>query len=204
MASTYGLDPNLISSSTLAGVYQPETSGFFGRLNEGRWLQEPKTTQTYNGPGGTYTSDPSGSWKSSTGQLVGDLPGYLKMKGQQQTGADFSGYQNQLQGLLNDPSKIQQTAGYQFAVDQGNQAINRSAAAKGQLNSGGVLAELAKYGQGMASQDYGNQVNRLTGLMQGAQQFGVQSGYYQAPQSIATAAPRSASEGTIYYKPSNW
>lgn len=167
------------------------------------WYDQPAAQQS-TGTGGTFTQDPSGGWKSSTGQLVGDLSGYRTMKGQQQTGADFSGYQNQLQGLLNDPSKIQQTAGYQFAVDQGNQAINRSAAAKGQLNSGGVLAELQKYGQGMASQEYGNQTNRLADLMRGSQQFGIQSGYYQAPQSTVTAAPRSASEGTIYYKPSNW
>lgn len=44
--------------------------------------------------------------------------------------------------------------------EQGNQAINRSAAAKGMLNSGNVLAELAKYGQGMAGQGFADQWNR--------------------------------------------
>lgn len=105
-----------------------------------------------------------------------------------QSGADFSPYQNQLNQLLTDPSKIQQTPGYQFAVDQGNQAINRSAAAKGMLNSGGVLAELAKYNQGMASQDYGNQVNRLASLMRGAQSFGVESGQFR-PTTYGTPMP---------------
>lgn len=78
---------------------------------------------------------------------------------------------NMLAGLLTDPSQIQQSAGYQFARDQGEQAINRSAAAKGMLGSGNVLAELAKYGQGMASQEYGNQVNRLSGLLGQSQQY---------------------------------
>lgn len=103
---------------------------------------------------------------------------------------------NMLTGLLTDPSKIQQTAGYQFAVDQGNQAINRSAAAKGQLNSGGVLAELQKYGQGMASQEYGNQVNQLSGLMKGSQDFLV--GANQNPYTYGALNPSSNSTFNPY------
>lgn len=60
----------------------------------------------------------------------------------------------QLAALMNSP-------GYQFRLDQGNQAINRSAAAKGMLGSGNTLAELAKYGQGMASTEYGNRLSQL-------------------------------------------
>lgn len=96
-------------------------------------------------------------------------------------GSNFMPYQNRLDELLRDPSKVNQTAGYQFALDQGNQAINRSAAAKGMLNSGNVLAELAKYGQGMASQQYNTETNRLADLLHGAQQFGLSSGYYTPP-----------------------
>lgn len=104
-----------------------------------------------------------------------------QMTSQVRQGSDFSGYQNQLQGLLNNPSSIQNDPSYQFRLNQGNQAINRSAAARGMLGSGNVLAELAKYGQGMASEEYGNQFNRLSDLMKNAQQFGLNAGYY-APQ----------------------
>lgn len=135
----------------------------------------------YSGPGGNFTSS-GGAWTDASGMSVSDLPGYLQMRNLQKQGADFSGYQSQLNNLLSNPAAIQQTPGYQFALNQGNEAINRSAAAKGQLNSGNVLAELAKFGQGMASQEYGNQVNRLSGLMQGAQQFGQGTGYYANPQ----------------------
>ena len=142
-----------------------------------------KDLQTYSGAGGDFfrlmkDGQGFGGWSDSSGRMINDLGGYLKKGSLQQTGSDFSQEQNQLTGLLNDPSKIQQTAGYQFDVDQGNQAINRSAAAKGSLNSGGVLAELAKYGQGMASREYGNQVNRLSGIIGQKQNFGVGSGYY--------------------------
>jgi hypothetical protein len=142
-----------------------------------------KDLQTYSGEGGNFSrlmqgGQGIGGWSDSSGRMINDLGGYLKKGSLQKTGSDFSQEQNQLTGLLNDPSKIQQTAGYQFDVDQGNQAINRSAAAKGSLNSGGVLAELAKYGQGMASKEYGDQVNRLSGIIGQKQNFGVGSGYY--------------------------
>lgn len=63
----------------------------------------------------------------------------------------------QLAALMNSP-------GYQFRLDQGNQAINRSAAAKGMLGSGNTLAELARYGQGYASNEYGNRLSQLGNL----------------------------------------
>jgi hypothetical protein len=54
----------------------------------------------------------------------------------------------------NDPS-------YQFNLQQGQQAIERSAAARGGLNSGGTMKSLAQYSQGLASQDYNNAFNRF-------------------------------------------
>lgn len=173
--------------------------------------------QTYAGSGGTFTrslpsnvggidwqtgrrieapTDMGGTWKGEGGgPTMTDLPGYIQMKGQQQSGADFSGYQSRLRDLMSDPSKITQTPGYQFAVGQGNQAINRSAAARGQLGGGGVLAELAKYGQGMASQEYGNELNRLSQLMGQSQQFGLQSGYYMPEQYTVGMGIKGAGAG---------
>lgn len=178
--SMSGLDPSNISYGMTGG-----SPGKAPSWMDSGYAPTPGTpTATYSGSGGTWTSK-GGSWTGGTGQQVNNLAGYLGMQKNLQSGADFSGYQSKLNDLLTDPTKIQQTPGYQFALDQGNQAINRSAAAKGMLNSGGVLAELAKYGQGMASQNYGNQVNTLADLMRGSQQFGVQSGYYQpAPPAI--------------------
>lgn len=56
--------------------------------------------------------------------------------------------------------------GYQFALDQGIGAIDKSAAARGNLNSGATLKALQQYGQGMADQSYGNYLSRLMGLGQ--------------------------------------
>lgn len=70
-------------------------------------------------------------------------------------------YENRLKSLMENPDSIQNSGAYRFAFDQGQQAIERSAAAKGMLNSGNILAELAKYGQGMASQQYDKEADRL-------------------------------------------
>jgi hypothetical protein len=54
--------------------------------------------------------------------------------------------------------------GYQFRMDEGTRAIERSAAARGMGLSGSVLRELARYGQGLGSQEYGNVYNRISGI----------------------------------------
>lgn len=55
---------------------------------------------------------------------------------------------------------------YQFALEQGIKARDRSAAAKGMLLSGGAERELAEFSSGLASQNFGNYFNRLLQLSQ--------------------------------------
>lgn len=62
-----------------------------------------------------------------------------------------------LQQLAADP-------GYQFRLQQGQQALERSAAARGGLFSGRAAKDLVAYGQGMGSQEFTNRWNRLAGL----------------------------------------
>lgn len=50
--------------------------------------------------------------------------------------------------------------GYAFRLDQGMKALQSSAAAKGLLSSGSTLKGITDYGQGLASQEYGNAYNR--------------------------------------------
>jgi len=51
--------------------------------------------------------------------------------------------------------------GYAFRVQQGQQAIDRSAAAQAGLQSGAALKAAARFGQEMGSQEYGNAYNRF-------------------------------------------
>lgn len=79
---------------------------------------------------------------------------------------------NSYTDLLNHPftaptlEQAEATPGYQFALDQGTQAINEHAAATGNLNSGNTGVALQQYGQGLASttyqQAYQNAMNSWT------------------------------------------
>ena len=54
--------------------------------------------------------------------------------------------------VARDPSQIANDPAYQFQLQQGLQGIERSAAAKGTLLTGGTLKAITGYGQGLASQ----------------------------------------------------
>lgn len=58
-----------------------------------------------------------------------------------------------MEEALNEP-------GYQFRVQQGNQAIQNSAAARGNLLGGNTVKGLSDYNQNAASQEYGNVYGR--------------------------------------------
>ena len=51
--------------------------------------------------------------------------------------------------------------GYDFRMQEGQKALERSAAAKGGLMSGGTAKALERYSQGFASNEYGNAYNRF-------------------------------------------
>lgn len=51
--------------------------------------------------------------------------------------------------------------GYQFRMDEGMRGVEGGAAARGGLLSGAALKAIQKYGQGLASQEYGNAYSRF-------------------------------------------
>jgi len=57
-------------------------------------------------------------------------------------------------------AQFQADPGYGFRFEQGQKALERSAAARGGLISGNTGGALQQYGQGMASQEYQNAFNR--------------------------------------------
>lgn len=77
----------------------------------------------------------------------------------------------------------QQDPGYQFRMQQGMNAINASAGARGMRNSGATMKALMGYGQNLASQEYGNVYNREYGRLSALAGFG-----NQATQANAQAA----------------
>lgn len=97
----------------------------------------------------------------------------LNPDGTQRTGgADFSAFTN--------------SPGYQFALDQGQQSLQRQLAASGMSGSGAAMKEAQRYGQGVAGQQFGGYMNRLANLAGVGQSATNQTGAYG--QQYATQA----------------
>jgi hypothetical protein len=86
--------------------------------------------------------------------------------GAMQNGTDIDTAQGQDFQWQTDP-------GYQFRFEEGQRALDRGAAARGGLLSGGYGRKAIRYGQGFASNEYSNVYNRIAniaGLGQAANQ----------------------------------
>lgn len=104
-------------------------------------------------------------------------------------------YQNAFQNYLN-------STGYQFQVDQGNQAINQGYAAKGALQSGAALKALQTYGQNTATgffKDYLGLLSNQQGVgLSGASAIaGVGQNYANNVGANNTAAGNAAANAQL-------
>lgn len=61
----------------------------------------------------------------------------------------------------NDYGGLQLTPGYQFRFDEGQRAVERSAASRGLLRSGASQKAIARYGEGLAASEYDSYARRL-------------------------------------------
>jgi len=94
-----------------------------------------------------------------------------------------------IQNYLANPSQITSMPGYQFGLDQGTQAMERGAAARGRQLSGAQLNALNRYGQDYAGSQFQNYLQpymQVAGFGQNATGQTVQSGT-QAAQGQANA-----------------
>jgi len=98
-------------------------------------------------------------------------------------------YDNQLQKYLTQPGSFSGSPGYQFAYDQGLQATDRANSRR--RNSGNALTALMRFGTGLASQDYGNTIDRLTRLSGQEQQYKLGLG------GLSNNAVRNANDFTL-------
>jgi hypothetical protein len=63
-----------------------------------------------------------------------------------------------------DFSSFYASPGYQFRQEEGTKAVERSAAARGMLQSGATLKALQEHGQNIASDEFNTYANRLSNL----------------------------------------
>lgn len=90
----------------------------------------------------------------------------------------------------------QNDPGYQFRLQQGQQALERSAAAKGNLLTGNTARDINSYGQDYASNEYNNVYNRALGQYQ--QNYNIfnqnQAKQYNALASLAGVGQTTAGQ----------
>lgn len=70
------------------------------------------------------------------------------------------------------------TPGYAFRFGEGTKAVERSAAARGALDSGATQKALTRFGQGIAADEYTNYINRLSALAGTGQTATAQTGAF--------------------------
>jgi hypothetical protein len=116
-------------------------------------------------------------------------------------------------------SDFQKDPGYDFRMQEGQKALERSAAARGGIGSGGSLKALSRYGQDYASNEYNNAYNRfnadrdrrfgrlssIAGVGQGAtNQMGAASGNYANQYGANTIGAGDAQAAGIIGKANAW
>lgn len=92
-------------------------------------------------------------------------------------------------------SRFQQSPDYQFALKGGSDALDNSAASKNGLMGGNQIRAQTEYGQGLATQNLGNYLTRLSGM---AGQGISAAGAIAQPNTIgaATAGNSIMAQGT--------
>ena len=76
----------------------------------------------------------------------------------------FGGGPNVSRSMEEARNRFMTTPGYEFRVEEGVRALDRSAAARGSLGGGGYGRDLERFGQGIAAAEFENYANRLAGL----------------------------------------
>ena len=150
-----GIDPNNWRQTQNYDLQQQRNNGVSNFVDQ--MYQPDPLSQQASMQFGRDFGDSGGRLRGYLNTSPGEMPNQFQ-------GA-LGDTQNRLTSLLDNPDSINQSAAYKFRFNQGMDAVNRNLAAKGLLGSGNRLAALSDYGQGQASQEYGDQFNRLSGLL---------------------------------------
>lgn len=139
LGTGYGASTGAINAGAggALGYLQGGTQGAMGQLGQAR--------DALTANGGAYA--PLSALAGQYGQGAGLYADALGING--------------AQGNQNAVSAFQAGPGYNFALNQGVDAITRAANASGGLG-GNSLKDTIGYGQGLANQEYGNWLNRLS------------------------------------------
>ena len=179
--------------------------------------EAPNRERFYKRGPSTFQNTPSldprqpASQKETPGEMFFDEDAYKSAIAGYDT--QMRDYQNSLNAASGDPEygslmdtfgleDFQESPAYQFNLQQGMEAINKSAAAKGKYYAPATLQDIGKYSQGLASNEFQNAFsnyntgqnniwNRLMGVSNSGQNAATQTGQF------GSAAAGQIGENTI-------
>jgi hypothetical protein len=165
---------------SIGGMAEQDIAGFIAAKKttdaqlEGIKNAETAVTGAYNTATGYQQPYATGGQQdySTLRQMVGDNAFATSVPGQYQSGEQQPGYTTPNFNFQEDP-------GYQFRQQEGQNAIQNSAAARGMGLSGATMKAMATYGSNLASQEYNNAYNRyLANNDQQRALYGMKLGQY--------------------------
>ncbi|CAB4147632.1 hypothetical protein UFOVP1020_31 [uncultured Caudovirales phage] len=105
-------------------------------------------------------------WTGSGTAALGKITQLLGLGELTQRGNDYGQYwvdAANAKGLQKTAlADFETSPGYQWRLDEGGRALDRSAASKGMVRSGAQTKAITAFGQGAASEEYGNYFNQLS------------------------------------------
>ena len=142
----YGMDPRAIAA---------DPQGYQQLLARAQQQEAQMPGSTFLGQGGGVSLAPGDIAQQQFQGTAGLAPGEVGMRQFQGTAGLSPGE------LATEQFNFQADPGYGFRLSEGMKALERSAAARGGLMSGGTGKALQRYGQDLASQEYGNAFQRF-------------------------------------------
>lgn len=158
----------------------------FSDKNEKAGMQDyTKSVQKGAKEAGGYLEGGIGNLRTQYGSALDEYSPYAE-SGRAATGlySDALGL-NGAEGNTRATGAFQTGPGYQFAMDQGLQALERRASSQGRLAGGQTSLDTIGYAQGLGNQEYGSWLDRLNGqqgmgMDAAAGRAGIQTGLGQA------------------------
>ena len=123
---------------------------------DGNWLHPETGARGHFRGDGTFLNETEGKvWSPTSGNISDlDAQGYMPFNQRFAFDPAAEGYQPFNEQFEFDTEDLYDDPGYQWRLEQGNKAVERSAAAGGMLGSGKTLKGLQRWSQGLASQEY--------------------------------------------------
>lgn len=196
LASMYGVGPNA-GDTTDWGAFVNNNSSVYQA-----WQADPQKLSAADYGRAYYQND----LNYHQGGHVGVDGNYAADANAGYAGIDLTPYKSGTAGSASNYGGFETSPGYQFRLDEGMKAIERSAAARGGLNSGATMKALNRYAQGTASSEYENYANRLAalaGVGQNANSSNAQAGQAFASGTAQTNAAAGNATASAYQNTGN-